>query len=200
MSKTRILLGISSSPRKGGNSDILLDKLLDGAMSSGGLIEKVRLNELNFKPCQECGGCDDTGLCVIGDDMGLLYEKVRQADCLVLASPLFFTSISAQTKMMIDRFQCIWIAKHRLKKKFSPEKNRKGVFLCVSALDKIELFENAKKIIRSFFATLDIEYFGDIYCGGVDKMATILKNEAVLKKAFKLGADLARSIHSQREL
>src|SRR3989338_6879148 len=159
------VLGISGSPRRGGNTEILLDEALEGSRSRGAKIEKIVLNDLRFKPCQECGGCDKTGKCIIEDDLEMVYEKVEEADCLIIASPIFFGSLSAQLKMMIDRFQCTWVKKYILKKRWgiSGKAKRRGVFLCVSAAKKNEFFENADRIMKIFFRTLDIDYFGHIF-------------------------------------
>lgn len=184
------VLGIGGSPRKGGNTDTLLDKALEGARSAGGTIEKIILNDLNFKPCQECGGCDAAGICSVQDDMQALYKKLREADAVVIASPIFFGSLSAQVKMMVDRLQCLWVLKYVLRRAVVPKQKRKGVFLCVGAADKEEFFENAKKIIKIFFVTLNIEYFGDLFYGGLHEKSAIKEREATLKKAFNLGSRL----------
>jgi len=185
------VIGISGSPRKGGNSEILLDEALKGARSAGASIEKIILNDLDFKACQECGGCDESGSCIIDDDMRLVYKKIAQADRIVIASPIFFGSVTAQLKAMIDRFQSLWVKKYVLKKPASPRKKRKGIFLCVSGSDKEGFFKNARSLVRIFFNTLDIVYFGDLFCGSVDKKSDIKKRIAVLRKAFELGAALA---------
>ena len=188
------VIGIGGSPRKGGNSDILLDEALKGARKSGGSCEKIILNDLDFRPCQECGGCDETGICVIKDDMRLVYKNIEEADRVIIASPIFFGSLSAQIKMMIDRFQSYWIRKYILKKPVSTKKNRKGIFLCASGSDKKEFFENAKKTIRIFFMTISIKYSGDLFCGGIDEKAAIKKNKKMLAKAFKLGEALVKNL------
>lgn len=187
------ILGISGSPRKGGNTGVLLDAILEGARSVGGGTKKIVLNDLDFKPCQECGGCDDTGICTIEDDMQLVYQKLQTADAVVIASPIFFGSLSAQVKMMIDRLQCLWVLKYVLKRSLSPNKKRHGVFLCVGGKDSIKFFENAKNIIKIFFNTLDITYLGDLFYSGLDKKSAVKEREDALKKAFILGIDLVKS-------
>lgn len=183
------VLGISASPRRHGNSELVLDKALEGAGASGSTVEKIVLNELSFKGCQECGGCDKTGVCVIDDDMKLVYEKINSADAVIIASPIFFGSVSAQLKAMIDRFQCRWVAKYVLKKKDVADK--RGIFLCVGASDRLDFFENARSIIRHLFATLNTEYTGDLFIAGMDNRSDVSDNKEALNKAFKLGASLA---------
>jgi multimeric flavodoxin WrbA len=184
------IVGISASPRRSGNSELLLDKALAGAMSKGADIEKIVLNELDFKACQECGGCEKTGSCIISDGMAHVYSQMDKADGVILASPIFFVSLSAQAKMMIDRFQSAWMAKYILKNPIR-RKKRKGIFLSVAGSRKEEHFENARSIVRAFFATLDIEYSGELCCGGMEKASDIENDEKALNRAYSLGRDLA---------
>lgn len=185
------VIGIMASPRKGGNSDRLLDKALEGARSAGASVEKIVLNDLDFKACQGCGGCGRTGICKRRDDMRPVYKKLEASDAVIIASPVFFGTISAQLKMMIDRFHCIWVKKHILKLPPPRKKKRRGVFLCISASDRKEFFENSRKLVRIFFATLDIEYFGEVFCAGADKAGAIKAHKEALDKAFRLGERLA---------
>ncbi len=184
------VLGISGSPRIGGNTDILLDKVLEGALAKGAKTEKVILNTLKFSPCQECENMRDDGTCIIEDDMQVLYRKVEEADAIILASPIFFGSLSAQTKMMIDRFQCLWRAKYILKKSMSGKK-KKGCFISVEASERRDFFDNAKSIVKNLFVTIEAEYREELFCPGVDKKGSILMHQDVLKDAFELGERLA---------
>ena len=184
------ILGINGSPRMGGNTDILIDKALEGAKAKGAEIEKVILNTLKFSPCQECEVLRGDGSCIIEDDMQPLYKKIEQADAIILASPIFFGSLSAQTKMMIDRFQCIWRAKYILKKDIFKRK-RKGVFISVEASTRKDFFDNAKSIVKNLFATINADYQEELFCSGMNEKGGILKYPDVLEKAFKLGQSIA---------
>lgn len=185
------ILGISGSPRRGGNTEILLDEVLKGAKSAGLTVEKIALGELAFKPCQECGGCDNIGRCVILDDMAGVYNKVESADAVIIASPIFFGSLSAQTKMMIDRFQALWVKKYILKTPPRSGRRRKGVILCAANSKKRKFFKNAESIVKNLFATLDIDYVEGLFCGGLEGRDAIKSKKRILKKAFSLGAGLA---------
>ncbi len=183
------ILGINGSPRIGGNTDILLDKALEGAKTKGAKTEKVILNKLKISPCQECEKVRDDGTCIVEDDFQALYEKVKKADALVLASPIFFGSLSAQTKIMIDRFQCYWRYRYILKKATS-QKTRPGALILVEASKRGDFFNNAKSIVKNFFATIDVDYKGELFCPGVDTKAAIAKHPDFLQKAFELGGTL----------
>lgn len=184
------VLGINASPRIGGNTDILLDKVLEGSRSKGAETEKIILNKLRFSACQECENIKD-GICILGDDMQKIYEKLKNIDALVFASPIFFGSLSAQAKMMIDRFQCIWRLKYMLKKDAGFKKT-KGAFICVEGSARNDFFENAKSIVKNLFATINVRYAHELFCKGVDEKGEILKHNDCLEKAFQIGVKIAR--------
>jgi len=185
------ILGISGSPKASGLSTLLLDKALDGAKESGALTEKIILNDLNFKACQECGGCDRTGVCSLDDDMRPIYEKLYKADAVVVASPIYFGNITAQLKAMIDRCHSSWMAKYILKIDLLGNKKRKGIFLSVAGKDTEEYFESAKKIIKTFFITQNIEYLSELFISGLNSVSIDdPKIEAALEKAYRLGVNV----------
>ncbi|OGW76001.1 MAG: hypothetical protein A2Z72_05580 [Omnitrophica bacterium RBG_13_46_9] len=183
------VLGISGSPRIGGNTDILLDRALEGARIKGAKTEKIILNKLKMSPCQECEDMRDDGTCKVEDDFQKLYGEVKRADGLILASPIFFGSLTAQTKIMVDRFQCYWRYRYILRKGSSEEKIP-GAFICVEASKRDDFFDNAKSIVKNLFATAGINYKEELFCPGVDNKAAILKYPDCLDKAFDLGKNL----------
>jgi len=184
------ILGINGSPRIGGNTDILLDNALQGAREKGAEAEKIVLNKLRFSPCQECTNAREDGVCIIKDDMQILYKKIIDAEAVILASPIFFGSLSAQTKMMIDRFQCFWRAKYLFKKDIIKRK-RSGAFISVEASKRKDFFDNAKSIVKNLFATIDVIYKEELLCSGVDEKGSILRHPDCLKKAMELGTKIA---------
>ncbi len=97
------VLAISSSPRKGGNSDVLCDEFLKGAAEAGHKTQKIRLAEKTIAPCVACYGCGTSHVCVRKDDMAEVLEALKAAEVIVLASPVYFYSVCAQMKTMIDR-------------------------------------------------------------------------------------------------
>lgn len=102
------VLILSGSPRKGGNSDILCDQFMKGAEESGNEVEKIRVAEKNIGYCRACYACRGTGVCIIKDDVADILQKMIEADVLVLASPVYFYSIDAQLKALIDRTVARW--------------------------------------------------------------------------------------------
>lgn len=107
MSKKVLIL--SGSPRKGGNSDILCDEFMKGAADSGNEVEKIRVAAKKIAPCSGCYYCSDHGgACAHKDDMAEILQKMIDADVLVLASPVYFYSVDAQLKAVIDRTVARW--------------------------------------------------------------------------------------------
>jgi len=186
------IVGICASPRKNGNTDILLEKVLEGAKARGAKTEKIILSELNIQPVseKEYENVTEDGFSVVQDDMNAVFRKIEESDALVMASPIFFGSISAQAKTLIDRFQCVWLAKNILKKELF-QKEKKGIFISAQATARKDFFENAKSIVRHFFATINVKYDGELFCPGVDTKGKVLEKPEALKKAYELGKSLS---------
>jgi len=191
------VIGISGSPRKGGNTDLLLDDVLEGARAGGSSVRKIYLNDLDFKACQACGGCLRSGRCVVRDDAQKIYKSLHESDVIVLASPIYFGSVTAQVKSMIDRLHCFWVAKHILKKPASA-KSRLGYFLCASSDAGTKYFPAARTMARICFNTLNAAYSGEIFCGGLEAMGAVKKNALYRKRAFKLGLAISDGLKPER--
>lgn len=102
------VLILSGSPRKNGNSDLLCDEFMRGALDAGHEVEKIRVQEKSIACCTACYACRDTGICAMKDDMAEIMQKMIDCDVMVLASPVYFYSIDAQLKAVIDRSVCRW--------------------------------------------------------------------------------------------
>ena len=98
------VLGIVGSPRRGGNTDVLVNEVLAGATEAGALTEKVMLSKLDIGPCRACDACGKTGKCVQQDDMHALLEQMEQSDVWVLGTPVYYWGPSAQFKAFVDRW------------------------------------------------------------------------------------------------
>ena len=186
------VLGINGSPRKNGNTETLLDKVLEGAKSKGAKVEKVNLRDLKISPCIEAEyeKVKPDGTSIVEDDWHLVYNKIQEADAVILASPIFFGSLSAQMKAFIDRFQCVWVSKFMLNKDLF-DRDRLGGFIAAEATDRKDFFENAGHIVKNLFATIRIDYAGEVLCHSVDKKDSALGREDCLNSAFSLGEKLA---------
>ena len=134
----------------------------------------------------------DDGGCLVSDDMQAVYKKIKEADAIVLASPVFFGSLSAQSKMMIDRFQCAWRAKYILKRD-NGYKKIPGALISVEGSSRKDFFENSKRVAKNFFATINASYKYELFCPAIEAKGDILTRPAYLKKAFSLGEKLVIS-------
>lgn len=101
-------LVINGSPRLQGNCDLLCDAFIQGALEAGHQTEKINLTKYDIHYCKACYACFKSGTCVQKDDMTALLNKIEEADCLVLASPTYFLTMSGQMKVMIDRLLPQW--------------------------------------------------------------------------------------------
>ncbi len=185
------VIAFNGSPRVDGNTDILLKETLRAAEEGGHEIRLFRLNLMNIKPCQDCGGCDSTGECVIDDDMNEIYAAIREADRIVLASPIFFFALSAQTKAMIDRCQSFWCEKYLLKKPIpGGPYGRKGLLLLVGGMKKEIGVRCSEETAKAFFRTVSVPEHKTLSFLGVDAKGAILKHATALKDAHVAGKAL----------
>jgi multimeric flavodoxin WrbA len=184
------VFAINGSPRKGGNSDILLDSFAKGARGRGAVVSKIYLNELDIKACQACPSLPDNGLCRYRDGMDVVYRGILDSDVIVVASPIYFGSVSAQTKLMVDRFQCCWAALQG-DGKTRRVMDKKGVFIAVSAGDRKDFFDNARVVARNFFATIGAEYSAEIFCPNSEEKGDVLKRQGIMAEAERAGAEIS---------
>jgi multimeric flavodoxin WrbA len=130
------VLAIASSPRKDGNSEILLDACLEGVAKAGVSSEKLRICELKISPCLNCGGCQKTGVCVINDDMQMLHRKFVESNILIVSSPVFFMGLPSQLKAVVDRCQAIWVRKYLLRRRMPNPDVRRALFIQVGGMKR----------------------------------------------------------------
>jgi multimeric flavodoxin WrbA len=186
------VLGIAGSPRRGGNTDLLLAEVLKGAASRGAEVKTIILNDLQIAPCQHCDACQKAGRCRIEDDMQMVYKELEQADRIVLASPIQFMGVTAQMKAMIDRLQALWVRKYVLKlPPLGDRRERKGFFISVGGRKIANLFEPALVMVRTVFRVLDVTYAGELLFPGVDEKGAIAQHPDALHQAFLAGQKLA---------
>lgn len=190
------VLGLFGSPRKGGNTEILLEEALKGAEKAGAEIERLYLTDLDVTPCRECHGCDETGTCVILDDMQKVYPKLLEADLIILASPIFFYGVTAWAKALIDRSQALWAKKYLVNDPSMGKggKRRKGFFISVAATKGQKVFEGAILTVKYFFDALNTEYTGELLYRGVDGKGEILKHPKALEQAREAGRKLVLTV------
>jgi multimeric flavodoxin WrbA len=186
------VLGIMGSPRKQSNTDILLDRALEGAKEAGAEVEKVLVSKLKIAPCLEIYACLKDGNCAIRDDMDALYKQLTEADHVIFASPIFFYGVTSQAKAVIDRCQALWARRHVLGIGREDKRERRGAFISVGATRGAKLFDGAVLTVKYFFDAIGVKYYGDLLVRGVDDKAQIREHPATLEDAFRLGQELVR--------
>jgi multimeric flavodoxin WrbA len=188
------VLGLAGSPRTGGNTDILLGEVLSGAESKGAVTRHIHVCNLNIAPCVHCDSCLRSGECYFHDDFQKVLKEMEKADRVVLAAPLHFMGIPAQTKALIDRMQSLWVRKYILKiPPLGDDRVRKGLFVSAGGRHKENLFEPVLATVKAFFASLDIKYEGMVAFSGIDAKGEILNHPEALKEAFAAGEKLVES-------
>lgn len=171
------ILIISSSPRKGGNSDVLCDQFAKGAAENGHEVEKISLWEKKIRPCIACYGCMKEHICSINDDMSDIFPKLAGADVIVLSSPVYFYSLTAQMKLLIDR--CLVNHKIIADKQF--------YFIITAADPQHEAAEGTLMAFRGFLRCLpNAKEAGIIYGMGAWDKGDIYKHPA-FEQAYQAG-------------
>lgn len=171
------VLILSGSPRRGGNSDLLCDAFAQGAREAGHQTEKIFLRDHSIDYCRACYGCRESGVCVIKDDMAQILEKMHWADVIVMASPVYFYSIDAQMKALIDRTLAQW----------TKLKNKKFYYIMTAAEESETVMDCTLECFRGFAACLEgAEEKGVLCAKGVYEAGEVEKT-GYPRQAYEMG-------------
>lgn len=172
------VLILSGSPRKGGNSDLLCDEFMKGAKESGNDVEKIFIRNKKIAPCNACYYCrDNNGKCAIQDDMSEILDKILNADVIVMASPVYFYSINAQMKAVIDRCVAKWLQ----------IQNKEFYYIMTAAEETNTVMDCTLECFRGLAACLKgSKEKGVIYGKGVYNAGEI-KDTPIMKQAYQMG-------------
>lgn len=159
------VIAIAASARRKGNSDAVLEAALDVMRERNAEVSVIYPRKLTITPCRSCNGCWNTGRCVIDDQMQEIYPQFDAADHIVVASPLYFTSLPGHFKVLVDRFQPYWVRTYRLKQ--PPEPRRQGMFLCVGAMNRERYYQSTVTIVKTWLSCLNMgcpvsRFYGDV--------------------------------------
>ena len=190
------VLAIYGSPRRKGNTATLLDRAVQGALEAGAEVEKVYLQDLEISPCLEIYGCKELGRCVIQDDFQKIYDQLMACQGLMLASPIFFYTVSAHTKTLMDRCQSLWVKKYWIDKVpyGQSESKRKGLFISVGATKGKKLFDGPLLTVKYFFDVLDMELWKPLLYRGLDFEGDVLRHPEYLQEAYEAGKEFASAL------
>lgn len=192
------IAAVYGSPRRDGNSAILLDQAVEGARSQGAHVEEIFLRNYKISPCLELYNCLKTGRCAIEDDFPNILGKLERCDGIMLASPIFFYTVSAHTKLLMDRCQSLWVRKNLRGETISNKPRRKGIFLSVGATQGKKLFDGAVLTVKYFFDVFDADLHETVLCRGVDRKGEVLKHDQYLTAAYAAGVNLSLELKRDR--
>ena len=176
MSKTVLIL--STSPRKGGNSDTLAEEFACGAREAGHQVEKIELYNKAIGFCRGCLACQKTRRCVIHDDADIIAQKMLTADVLVFSTPIYFYEMCGQMKTLLDRSNPLYPADYAFRE----------VYLLDAAADgELSAMDGAVKGLEGWLACFEkAKLAGTVFGGGADAVGTIQGNPA-LREAYEMG-------------
>jgi multimeric flavodoxin WrbA len=190
------IAAVYGSPRRRGNTATLLSHAVKGAVDAGARVSEIRLRDLKMSPCLEIYGCKSQGTCVIKDDFHQVIEQILSAQGLMLASPIFFYTVSAHTKILMDRCQSLWVKKYWIDKvpygRWTPM--RKGLFISAGATKGKKLFDGTLLTIKYFFDVLDMELWRSLLYRSLDFEDDVLKYPEYLEKAYQAGKEFAQAL------
>lgn len=182
MKMSKKVLILSSSPRKNGNSDTLCNKIFEGAVDSGHSVEKIFFKEKNINYCTGCGFCNTNNYseCSQKDDMTEILEKMKDADVIVMGTPVYFFAMCGQMKTLIDRCCAM----------YTKIKNKDFYFIMTAAENNKNLLIRTLEEFRGFLDCLDnAKEKGVIFATGVWKKGEI-ENTEYIKEAYEMGKSL----------
>lgn len=187
------VLGFSGSPRVNGNTELLLKELLRGASDAGAMTELIRVRGVRFDPCISCNRCFETGRCAVEDEFQALYDKIAEADHIVLASPIYFMGLSAWAKTLVDRCQCFWAKKYILKQPIPIHRGsitRRGVFISTAGSGVKQAFDGAVFTVKYFFDAIGVKPYKNLLYNNIDDKGAIKEHPTALREAYETGRRL----------
>jgi multimeric flavodoxin WrbA len=188
------ILAIYGSPRRKGNTATLLRHAVRGAVDAGAQVDEIVLRDLKISPCLEIYACKKEGRCAIKDDFHQVVDRILSAKGIILASPVFFYTVSAHTKILMDRCQSLWVKKYWIDKvpfgQWTPK--RKGIFISVGATKGKKLFDGALLTVKYFFDVLDTELYRSLLYRRLEFEDDVLKHPEYLEEAYEAGKSLAQ--------
>ncbi|MCU0599077.1 MAG: flavodoxin family protein [Desulfobacterales bacterium] len=190
------IVAIYGSPRRKGNTAMLLKKAVEGARDAGAQVDEIVLRDFKVSPCMEIYGCKKEGECAIKDDFQIIRDRILASRGLMIATPVFFYTVSSHVKMLMDRCQSLWVKKYWIEgcaPGHRPAK-RKGLVISVGATKGKKLFDGMLLTMRYFFDVLDMELWDSLLFRGMDFEGDVLKHPEYLDQAYARGRDFANAV------
>jgi len=196
-----LVLGFQGSPRKKGNTSFLLSTFMQAVEKLGAQTRIIEVAQKNIIPCKEYVVCERKGYCPIDDDIKTeIYPLIRQAEIVVLASPIFFFNMTAQLKAVVDRCQLFWARKYKLRLTDPAKKTKRGFLLSVGASKGKSLFEGLQLTAKYFFDAIDARFEGSLTYREIEGPKDMTKHPEVLADVEKAAADLIGPLLDRKKI
>lgn len=187
------VLAIYGSHRRGQNSDMLVDKLLEGIGSDGASAEKIYASSSGIKSCTACEGCYKLGRCIIKDEMQSVYQAIDKADIVISSSPVYFYTVTSDMKKLIDRCQAVWASKYKTGNTIISKKHRVGYIVCTAGEPEDRSYLDCTvKVFELFYKCINTELIGSLLVSNVDAEHVKGRKDIQLE-AFEAGQRLRES-------
>jgi multimeric flavodoxin WrbA len=190
------IIAVYGSPRRTGNTSTLLKRAVDGARDAGAHVDEIVLRDCKMSPCLEIFGCKKDGECAIKDDFQAVRDRILAGEGLMIASPVFFYTVSAHVKILMDRCQSLWVKKYWIDKVAYGmwEPARKGLVISVGATRGKKLFDGMLLTMKYFFDTLDMELWDSLLYRDLDFEGDVNKHPEYLEQAYQRGQEFVRAV------
>jgi arsenate reductase len=196
-----LVLGLQGSPRRNGNTHFLLSAFMKALDGPGVEVRVVEIDEMHIVPCKEYLVCEREGFCPIDDDMkNEIYPLLREAEIIVVATPIFFYGTTAQIKALIDRSQALWARRYRLKLNDPGQKWRRGFLLALGATRGENLFRGVSLTARYFFDAVGAGYEGSLTYRCIEKPGDMEKHPTVFEDVKKAAGSLLRPFLGRKKI
>ena len=196
-----LVLGLQGSPRRKGNAKCLLTTFMDEAASYGCRTQTIDVCQRDIKPCEEYIVCEKKGFCPIKDDMrDEIFRLIREADILVMATPIFFFNAPAQLKALIDRCQTFWALKYRFELKDPKAGFRNGFLLATAASKGKRLFQGLELTTKYFFDAIDANFAGSLTYPLIEHIGDMEKHPTFRKEVQTAVAGLLKPLVRRKKI
>ena len=199
---TKKVLVLFGSNLLGGNTDKLLTSAVKGVEDAGCTVDRINVAHLNIGPCNQTYSCMTEPTCAIEDDMKDAYRKLRQADGIIIATPVMTYGIPGALKCFMDRCQPFYMAKYYRKQPLiTPEhaKIRRTLFLCIGGMNAPDVFTGPVLTTKAFCAIVDAKYADELLQNDMDTILNLDKKPEILAEAYEKGKALGERIVKMRD-
>ncbi len=193
------IAAVYGSPRRQGNTAALVKRAVEGARDAGAEVDEIILRDFRISPCLEIYGCKEAGECVIKDDFQEIRDRILACRGLIVATPIFFYTVSAHLKLFMDRCQSLWVKKYWIEgtpyNQWTPV--RRGLVIAAGATRGKKLFDGTLLTMKYFFDVLDMELWDSLLVRGVDFAGDVLHRPEAMETAYERGSTLAQSFREE---